>query len=196
MSETIDKNKVHYDLQYVFVAPLTLDDSDSPTFGSPKRLNGAIGMDLSAQGDPVTLRADGINYYVNTSNQGYQGDLTMAMVPDWFRAEFLGQTVSTKDKVLVENAKTDQPKAFALIYEFQGDRNAPPCPLQRPCNAPQRGWRKQGQSARGGHRDADSDGQPAAGRQCQGEHYGGYARGCIQRLDAGRLDQGHHNRLR
>lgn len=124
MSETIDKNKVHYDLQNVFVAPLTLDDSDSPTFGTPKRLNGAIGMDLSAQGDTVTLRADGINYYVNTSNQGYQGDLTMAMVPDWFRAEYLGQTVSTKDKVLVENAKTDQPKAFALIYEFQGDRNA------------------------------------------------------------------------
>lgn len=124
MSETIDKNKVHYDLQNVFVAPLTLDDSDSPTFGTPKRLNGAIGMDLSAQGDTVTLRADGINYYVNTSNQGYQGDLTMAMVPDWFRAEYLGQTVSTKDKVLVENAKTDQPKAFAMIYEFQGDRNA------------------------------------------------------------------------
>lgn len=123
MAET-EKNKVHYDLQNVYVASLTLDDSDAATFGTPKRLYGAVGMDLSAQGDTTTLRADGINYYVNTSNQGYQGDLTLAMVPDWFREQYLGQTLSTKDKVLVENAKTDQPKAFALLYEFQGDVNA------------------------------------------------------------------------
>lgn len=123
MAET-EKNKVHYDLQNVYVAPLTLDDSDAATFGTPERLYGAVGMDLSAQGDTTTLRADGINYYVNTSNQGYQGDLTLAMVPDWFRERYLGQTVSTKDKVLVENAKTDQPKAFALLYEFQGDVHA------------------------------------------------------------------------
>lgn len=123
MAET-EKNKVHYDLQNVYVAPLTLDDSDAVTFGTPECLYGAVGMDLSAQGDTTTLRADGINYYVNTSNQGYQGDLTLAMVPDWFRERYLGQTVSTKDKVLVENAKTDQPKAFALLYEFQGDVHA------------------------------------------------------------------------
>ena len=123
MAET-EKNKVHYDLQNVFVAPLTLDDSDAATFGAPKRLYGAVGMDLSAQGDTTTLRADGINYYVNTSNQGYQGDLTLAMVPDWFREQYLGQTVSTNDKVLMENAKTDQPKAFALLYEFDGDAKA------------------------------------------------------------------------
>lgn len=124
MAQSTDTNKVHYDLQNVFVAELTLDDSDVATFGTPKRLPGAISMDLSAQGDNVTLRADGINYYVNNSNQGYQGDLTLAMVPDWFRAEFLGQTLSAKDKVLVENAKTDQPKKFALLYEFQGDAHA------------------------------------------------------------------------
>lgn len=124
MAQSTDNNKVHYDLQNVFVAELTLDDSDVATFGTPKRLPGAISMDLSAQGDNVTLRADGINYYVNNSNQGYQGDLTLAMVPDWFRAEFLGQAISTKDKVLVENAKTDQPKKFALLYEFQGDAHA------------------------------------------------------------------------
>lgn len=90
MAET-EKNKVHYDLQNVYVAPLTLDDSDAVTFGTPERLYGAVGMDLSAQGDTTTLRADGINYYVNTSNQGYQGDLTLAMVPDWFRERYLAR---------------------------------------------------------------------------------------------------------
>lgn len=46
MAET-EKNKVHYDLQNVYVAPLTLDDSDAVTFGTPERLYGAVGMDLS-----------------------------------------------------------------------------------------------------------------------------------------------------
>ena len=124
MSETTDKNKVHYDLKNVFVALLTVDESGTVTFGTPKRMPGAIGMDLSAQGDTVKLRADGIDYYKNTSNSGYSGNLTMAMVPDWFREEFLGQTLSTTDKVLVENAVTDQPKAFALLYQFDGDKKA------------------------------------------------------------------------
>lgn len=124
MAETSDKNKVHYDLQNVYVAEVTVDESDAVTFGTPERLRGAISMDLSAQGDTVTQRADGINYYVNNSNNGYQGDLTLAMVPDWFKEKYLGMTLSTKDKVLVENATTDKPKAFALLYEFQGDANA------------------------------------------------------------------------
>ena len=124
MSETTDKNKVHYDLKNVFVALLTVDESGTVTFGTPKRMPGAIGMDLSAQGNTVKLRADGIDYYKNTSNSGYSGNLTMAMVPDWFREEFLGQTLSTTDKVLVENAVTDQPKAFALLYQFDGDKKA------------------------------------------------------------------------
>ena len=124
MSETTDKNKLHYDLKNVFVALLTVDESGTVTYGTPKRMPGAIGMDLSAQGDTVKLRADGIDYYKNTSNSGYSGNLTMAMVPDWFREEFLGQTLSTTDKVLVENAVTDQPKAFALLYEFDGDAKA------------------------------------------------------------------------
>ena len=54
-----DKNKVHYDLQNVFVAEVTVDDSDAVTFGTPERLRGAISMDLSAQGDTTTQRADG-----------------------------------------------------------------------------------------------------------------------------------------
>lgn len=124
MSETTDKNKVHYDLKNVFVALLTVDESGAVTFGTPKRLPGAIGMDLGAQGDTVKLRADGIDYYKNTSNSGYSGKLSMAMVPDWFREEFLGQTLTTTDKVLVENAVTDQPKAFALLYQFDGDKKA------------------------------------------------------------------------
>lgn len=115
------ENKVHYDLTNVHVASLSIDlESGTVEFGSPKRLLGAISMDLSAQGDTVKLRADGVVYYSADTNNGYSGDLNIAMVPDWFRQEYLGDTLSLKDKVLVENAQATS-KPFALLYEFLGD---------------------------------------------------------------------------
>ena len=77
------ENKVHYDLTNVYVAPLTFDlETGEVTFGVPKRLIGAISMDLSAQGEQIKLRADAMDYYVVNGNNGYSGDLNMAMVPD------------------------------------------------------------------------------------------------------------------
>lgn len=114
-------NKVHYALTNVYIATLEMDlETGTVTFGTPKRLPGAVSMDLSAQGDVIKLRADAMDYYVVNSNNGYQGDLNIASTPDWFRSEILGDTISATDKVLVENA-TQEPKAFAMLYEFLGD---------------------------------------------------------------------------
>lgn len=115
-----ETNKVHFDLTNVYVAPLTFEGG-VPAFGAPKRLPGAISMDLSPQGNTVKLRADGIVYYSTTSNSGYEGDLNLAMVPDWFRSECLGEKLTEKDKVLVENALAE-PSPFALLYEFLYDK--------------------------------------------------------------------------
>ena len=114
-------NKVHYDLVDVHVAALALDlEAGTVSFGTPKPLLGSISMDLAAKGEQVKLRADGMDYYVTNSNNGYSGDLNLAMVPDWFKQEYLGNTLSEKDKVLVENAQAE-PKPFALLYGFKGD---------------------------------------------------------------------------
>lgn len=114
-------NKIHYDLTNVFVAALTIDaETLEVTFGVPKRLPGAISMDLAAQGESVKLRADAMDYYTTTSNNGYAGDLNLAMVPDWFRQEYLGDTLTDTDKVLVENSQAEA-KPFAMLYEFLGD---------------------------------------------------------------------------
>ena len=118
-----NENKVHYDLTNVYVAPLTVDlEAGTVSFGAPKRLPGAISMDLAAQGEQTKLRADAVDYYVTNNNNGYSGDLNVAMVPDWFRQEYLGDTISTTDKVLVENAQ-GEPKPFAMLYEFLGDKS-------------------------------------------------------------------------
>lgn len=114
-------NKVHYALTNVYIATLEMDlETGTVTFGNPKRLLGAVSMDLSAQGDVIKLRADGMDYYVVNSNNGYQGNLNIARIPDWFRSDILGDTISATDKVLVETT-TQEPKAFAMLFEFLGD---------------------------------------------------------------------------
>lgn len=114
-------NKVHYALTNVYIATLEMDmEAGTVTFGIPKRLLGAVSMDLSAQGNVIKLRADGMDYYVVNSNNGYQGDLNIARIPDWFRSDILGDTISATDKVLMETT-TQEPKAFAMLFEFLGD---------------------------------------------------------------------------
>lgn len=114
-----DTNKVHYDLVDVHVAPLTIVDGVA-TFGEPKKLPGSISVDLSPQGNTVSLRADGIVYYHSNSNSGYTGSLNLAMVPDWFKREYLGETLDETAKVQIENAEAE-PKPFALLYGFKYD---------------------------------------------------------------------------
>ena len=112
-------NKVHYDLVDVHVAPLTIS-AGVATFGSPKALEGSISLDLSAQGKYNKLRADGMVYWQGHGNDGYDGNLNLALVPDWFRKEYLGEILDEDAKVQVENAEA-QHKPFALIYGFKGD---------------------------------------------------------------------------
>lgn len=115
-----DVNKVHYDLVDVHVAPLTIAAGEV-TFGAPVALPGAISMDLAAEGEAVRLRADGIVYYQSYSNNGYAGDLNLALVPDWFRQQYLGEILAETDKVQVENAEAEA-SPFAMLYSFKYDK--------------------------------------------------------------------------
>lgn len=116
----MENNKVHYDLVDVAVAPLTITEG-AADFGEPVAMYGSISLDLAAQGDIIKLRADGTDYYIANANDGYEGKLNLAQVPDWFREQYLGNTISAKDAVLVENAN-NEPAPFALLFGFKGDK--------------------------------------------------------------------------
>lgn len=118
MAET-KNNKVHYDLVDVHVAPLTFTEGVA-SYGTPVALPGSISMDLAPQGNIVKLRADGIVYYHSAANNGYDGSLNLAQVPDWFHTDYLGEKLDTTAKVRVENAHAE-PKPFALLFGFKGD---------------------------------------------------------------------------
>lgn len=89
------------------------------TYDAPIKMPGAVSLSLEQQGELTPFYADGIKYYVATSNGGYQGDLEMAMITDEFREKVLGEE-KDQNGVLIENSNAEA-KEFALGLQIDGD---------------------------------------------------------------------------
>ncbi len=113
-------NKVKYGLKNVYYAVATIDDSThAATYATPVAFPGAVSMSLDAQGELTPFRADNIDYWVGNSNNGYQGDLEMALITDGFKKDILGQVIDANG-MLVE-LKDVEAVHFALMFQFEGD---------------------------------------------------------------------------
>lgn len=120
------ENKVKYNIKNVYAAKLTesvLDGVSSYTYDTPKRIPGAVSLSLDAEGESSPFYADGIVYFRTVTNNGYSGDLEIALIPQWFRTDILQETLDAKG-VLVEDANTGESVKFALLFEFDGDVKA------------------------------------------------------------------------
>lgn len=113
-------NKVKYGLSNCYYAVL---DETAGTYGTPVALPGAVNLSLDQQGDTNKFRADNIDYYVSISNNGYEGDLELALIPDSFLTDVMGEVVDATSGIQYENAAA-KPKAFALLFQFEGDDKA------------------------------------------------------------------------
>ena len=119
-------NKVKYNLKNVHAAKMTETVTDgvaSFTYAQPKAIPGAVSISLDAEGESSPFYADGIVYFRSVTNNGYSGDLEIALIPEWFRTEILQETLDDKG-VLVENSGVGESVKFALLFEFDGDINA------------------------------------------------------------------------
>ena len=122
MSQTT-KNKIKYNLKNVHVAKLTKSDAGVYSYGMPKSLPGAVSLSLDSEGEASPFFADGVVYFRSVTNNGYSGDLEIALIPDWFREEILSET-KDDNGVLIETANNVSPVYFALLFEFDGDQRA------------------------------------------------------------------------
>ena len=118
-------NKVKYNLKNVHAAKLTetvVDNETTFTYGTPRPIPGAVSISLDAEGESNPFYADGIVYFRSVTNNGYSGDLEMALIPEWFRTEILQEELDGKG-VLVEKSTNLESVKFALLFEFDGDVN-------------------------------------------------------------------------
>lgn len=113
-------NKVKYNLKNVHAAKLTKTEDGGYTYESPKAIPGAVSISLDAEGDSSPFYADGIVYFRSTANNGYSGDLEIALIPEWFRTDILKEALD-ENGVLVESSTVTEMEKFALLFEFDGD---------------------------------------------------------------------------
>lgn len=112
-------NKVLYGIEQCHIAKITEDANGNITYGTPFAVPGAVGLNFDPEGEETVFYADNIKYFITNSNQGYTGDLEIAITPEQFLTEILGRTIDTNGAVW-ENSE-DKTARFALMFQGQGD---------------------------------------------------------------------------
>ena len=114
-------NKVKFGLKNCHYAIATLDPvTNQVTFGTPVAIPGAVNLSLDPEGDVNPFYADDMVYYTTVANNGYSGDLEIALIPESFRKDVLKETEDSNG-VLVEDSMVETER-FALLFEFSGDK--------------------------------------------------------------------------
>ena len=115
-------NKVKYGLSNCYYSKITVT-SGTETFATPVALPGAVNLSLDPSGDTSNFYADNGIYYALTANQGYSGSLELALIPDSFKTDILGETLNTSSGVYIETSNATLSE-FALLFQFEGDDKA------------------------------------------------------------------------
>ena len=115
-------NKIKYGVKNVYYAKATDDGTGTLTYATPVAMPGCVSLSLDQQGDVTNFFADNIIYWTGNANNGYQGDLELALIPDGFRTDILGETLDANGSYVERSS--DKQAEFALLFQFEGDENA------------------------------------------------------------------------
>lgn len=130
-------NKVKFGLSNVHIAPLTYDGSKY-TYADIIKVPGAVNLSLDPAGNSNDFYADNVIYFSSTANQGYEGDLEIAMITDEIREKIFGE-LKDKNGAFIESSK-DINTPFAFGFQIEGDEKGRRfwyynCTMSRPGNS-------------------------------------------------------------
>ncbi|MFJ7950777.1 major tail protein [Lysinibacillus sp. NPDC096418] len=111
-------NRVQYGLNNVHYAVLTRAADGSITYGKPVRIPGAVSITTSPTGGANNFYADNGIYYARNANTGYEGTLSIALIPEQFKIDVLGERIVNGMLAEFSDAKSND---IALLYEIEGD---------------------------------------------------------------------------
>lgn len=128
-------NKVKFGLSNCYMAKISYDSYGNIVYGSPIAIKGAVNLSLEPQGDTNDFYADNVIYFSSSTNQGYEGDLEIAMIPDEIRSTIMGELVDDNG-AYIESAD-DKFENFAFGFQIEGDQKGRRywyynCSLSRP----------------------------------------------------------------
>lgn len=114
--------KINYGIQDVHIAKIT-ENNGQISYGTPIAIKGAVSLNVDPEGgDATPFYADNMVYFMAPAvNNGYSGDLVLAITPDEFLTQILGQD-KDENGVVYENAD-DKSARFALLFQAQGESN-------------------------------------------------------------------------
>lgn len=115
------KNKIKYGLENAHYAEIIEGENHVLSYGKPVPIPGSVSIALSPVGDTTPFSADNIEYFTAIANNGYDGTVEFALIPDDFKENIMGEVVDSNG-VAFEDSDA-QPKAFALLFEFKGDEH-------------------------------------------------------------------------
>lgn len=114
--------KVKFGLKNVHVWPITKNEREKVEYGEVIKIPGAVSLSLKASGDSEPFYADDTIYFNQFNNNGYEGDLEMALIPEEFEVEILGMK-KDKNGAIIENSNISS-KSYAMAFEFSSDEKA------------------------------------------------------------------------
>lgn len=114
-------NKVKFGLEEVYYAKITKAEDGTITYGKPVAIPGAVSISFDNQAEANNFYADDRIYYTSKGAQSYQGDFEMALVPESFKIDILGQHRDSNGALI--ESDDDEYSPFALLFSVKGDQH-------------------------------------------------------------------------
>ena len=111
-------NKVKFNIKNVHYAKATTTGG----YSTPVAIPGAVSLSVDPKGEENIFYADGIEYWKSQANNGYEGSLEIALIPDAFRTDILGEVMDANG-VLTEIDGVE-PSKFALGFQIDGNEKS------------------------------------------------------------------------